>query len=128
MNMLLAVLEKRCQFKLGAKDVFLNIAGGLRVEDPAINVAIVAAILSSVTDIALDNKTCFAGEMGLSGEVRPVTRIAQRIAEADKLGFTRMFVSKYNLKGIRPSDYKLKIIPITKVEEMARLLFLEQPR
>ena len=123
MNMLLAVLEKRCRFKLGAKDVFLNIAGGLRVEDPAINVAIVAAILSSVTDIALDNKTCFAGEMGLSGEVRPVTRIAQRIAEADKLGFTRMFVSKYNLKGIRPSDYNLQIVPITKVEEMARLLF-----
>jgi DNA repair protein RadA/Sms len=123
MNMLLAVLEKRCRFKLGAKDVFLNIAGGLRVEDPAINVAIVAAILSSATDIALDNKTCFAGEMGLSGEVRPVTRIAQRIAEADKLGFKRMFVSKYNLKGIRTSDYNLQIVPISKVEEMARLLF-----
>ena len=88
-----------------------------------INVAIVAAILSSATDIALDNKTCFAGEMGLSGEVRPVTRIAQRIAEADKLGFTRMFVSKYNLKGIRPADYHLQIVPITKVEEMAKLLF-----
>jgi DNA repair protein RadA/Sms len=93
------------------------------VEDPAISVAIVAAILSSALDIALDNKTCFAGEMGLSGEVRPVTRIAQRIAEADKLGFTRMFVSKYNLKGIRTSDYNLQIVPITKVEEMARLLF-----
>ena len=112
-----------CRFKLGAKDVFLNIAGGLHVEDPAINLAIVAAILSSATDIALDDKTCFAGEMGLSGEVRPVTRIAQRIAEADKLGFTRMFVSKYNLKGIRPSDYKLQIVPITKVEEMAKRLF-----
>lgn len=123
MNMLLAVLEKRCRFKLGAKDVFLNIAGGIRVEDPAINLAIVAAILSSATDIAIDAKTCFAGEMGLSGEVRPVTRIAQRIAEADKLGFTRMFVSKYNLKGIKSSDYNLKIIPISKVEEMFKSLF-----
>ena len=123
MNMLLAVLEKRCRFKLGAKDVFLNIAGGIRVEDPAINLAIVAAILSSATDIAIDAKTCFAGEMGLSGEVRPVTRIAQRIAEADKLGFNRMFVSKYNLKGIKTSDFKLKIIPISKVEEMFKSLF-----
>ncbi|MCQ2292397.1 MAG: DNA repair protein RadA [Bacteroidales bacterium] len=123
MNMLLAVLEKRCRFKLGAKDVFLNIAGGIRVEDPAINLAIVAAILSSATDIAIDAKTCFAGEMGLSGEVRPVTRIAQRIAEADKLGFTRMFVSKYNLKGIKTSDFNIKIIPISKVEEMFRSLF-----
>lgn len=123
MNMLLAVLEKRCRFKLGAKDVFLNIAGGIRVEDPSINLAIVAAILSSATDIAIDAKTCFAGEMGLSGEVRPVTRIAQRIAEADKLGFTRMFVSKYNLKGIKTSDFNIKIIPISKVEEMFRSLF-----
>lgn len=123
MNMLLAVLEKRCHFKLGAKDVFLNIAGGLKVDDPAINLAIVAAILSSAVDIAIDNKTCFAGEMGLSGEVRPVTRIAQRIAEADKLGFNRMFVSKYNLKGINLQDYNIKVIPITKVEEMFQTLF-----
>lgn len=123
MNMLLAVLEKRCRFKLGAKDVFLNIAGGLHVDDPAINLAIVAAILSSATDISIDTKTCFAGEMGLSGEVRPVTRIIQRIAEADKLGFTRMFVSKYNIKGINLNDFKIKIIPITKVEEMFRTLF-----
>ena len=123
MNMLLAVLEKRCHFKLGAKDVFLNIAGGVRVEDPAINLSIVAAILSSATDIAIDAKTCFAGEMGLSGEVRPVTCIAQRIAEADKLGFTRMFVSKYNLKGLNLNDYHIRIIPITKVEEMFRTLF-----
>ncbi len=123
MNMLLAVLEKRCHFKLGAKDVFLNIAGGVRVEDPAINLAIVAAILSSASDIAIDAKTCFAGEMGLGGEVRPVTRIAQRIAEADKLGFTRMFVSKYNLKGIHTGDLRIRIIPITKVEEMFKNLF-----
>ena len=123
MNMLLAVLEKRCRFKLGAKDVFLNIAGGVRVEDPAINLAIVAAILSSAIDIPIDTKTCFAGEMGLSGEVRPVSRIVQRIAEADKLGFTRMFVSKYNLKGVNLSDYKIKVIPVVKVEEVMRQLF-----
>ncbi len=123
MNMLLAVLEKRCHFKLGAKDVFLNIAGGVRVDDPAINLAIVAAILSSATDIAIDAKTCFAGEMGLGGEVRPVTRIVQRIAEADKLGFSRMFVSKYNLKGVNPKEFKIKIIPIAKVEEMFKTLF-----
>ena len=123
MNMLLAVLEKRCHFKLGAKDVFLNIAGGVRVEDPAINLAIVAAILSSAIDMPIDAKTCFAGEMGLSGEVRPVTRIVQRIAEADKLGFNRMFVSKYNLKGVNTSDFKIKIIPVVKVEEVMRQLF-----
>ena len=123
MNMLLAVLEKRCRFKLGAKDVFLNIAGGVRVDDPAINLAIVAAILSSAIDIPIDAKTCFAGEMGLSGEVRPVTRIAQRIAEADKLGFNRMFVSKYNLKGVNTSGYKIKVIPVVKVEEVMRQLF-----
>jgi len=123
MNMLLAVLEKRCRFKLGAKDVFLNIAGGVRVEDPAINLAIVAAILSSAIDVAIDAKTCFAGEMGLSGEVRPVSRIVQRIAEADKLGFTRMFVSKYNIKGVNTSDFSVKIIPIAKVEEMVKILF-----
>lgn len=123
MNMLLAVLEKRCHFKLGAKDVFLNIAGGLRVEDPAINVAIVAAILSSATDIAIDSKTCFAGELGLNGEVRPVPRIAQRVAEADKLGFNRIFISKFNLKGLRTSDFSVKIIAISKIEEMFHLLF-----
>lgn len=123
MNMLLAVLEKRCRFKLGAKDVFLNIAGGLRVEDPAINLAVVAAILSSATDIAIDNKTCLTGELGLNGEVRPVPRITQRIAEAYKLGFQRIFLSKYNLKGLNLSDYNLKIIPITKIEEMFRMLF-----
>jgi DNA repair protein RadA/Sms len=123
LNMLLAVLEKRCQFKLGAKDVFLNIAGGLHVEDPAINLAIVAAILSSATDIAIDTKTCFSGEMGLNGEVRAVPRIEQRIAEADKLGFTRMFLSKYNLKGVHAQNYKVQLIPIAKIEEMFRMLF-----
>jgi DNA repair protein RadA/Sms len=123
LNMLLAVLEKRCQFKLGAKDVFLNIAGGLHVEDPAINLAIVAAILSSATDIAIDTKTCFSGEMGLNGEVRAVPRIEQRIAEADKLGFSRMLLSKYNLKGVHAQNYNVQLIPIAKIEEMFRLLF-----
>ena len=123
LNMLLAVLEKRCRFKLGAKDVFVNIAGGISVDDPAINLSIVAAILSSAADIAIDPKTCFAGEMGLNGEIRPVTRIDQRIAEADKLGFTRMFLSKYNLKGINHKDLKIKLIPISKIEEIYKHLF-----
>ncbi|MDR2868055.1 MAG: DNA repair protein RadA [Bacteroidales bacterium] len=123
LNMLLAVLEKRCHFKLGAKDVFLNIAGGLQVEDTAINLAIVAAILSSAMDIAIDSKTCFSGELGLNGEVRAVPRIEQRIAEANKLGFSRIFVSKYNIKGIDQKDFKIKIFPIAKIEEMLPVLF-----
>ena len=123
MNMLLAVLEKRCRFKIGAKDVFLNVAGGIHVEDPAINLAVVAAILSSTADIAIDAKTCFAGELGLNGEVRPVTHIEQRITEANKLGFTRMFVSKYNLKGVKTTGLHIKIYPISRVEEMLGLLF-----
>lgn len=126
MNMLLAVLEKRCQFKLGAKDVFLNIAGGIHVEDPAINLAVVAAILSSAIDIAIDAKCCFAGEMGLNGEIRSVSRIEQRISEADKLGFTRMFLSKYNLKGVDTGKYNIQLIPIGKIEEIFHLLFKNQ--
>lgn len=125
MNMLLAVLEKRCHFKLGAKDVFLNIAGGIHVEDPAINLAIVAAILSSATDQHIDSQTCFAGEMGLNGEIRAVTRIEQRIAEADKLGFTRLFLSKYNMKGIKKERFKIQLIPIAKIEEIFNYLFDE---
>ncbi|MBQ4355343.1 MAG: DNA repair protein RadA [Bacteroidales bacterium] len=123
LNMLLAVLEKRCRFKLGAKDVFLNLAGGIHVDDPAVNLAIVASILSSATDLPIDSKTCFAGEMGLNGEIRPVARIEQRIAEADKLGFTRMFLSKYNLKGVKCDQLKIKLIPITKIEEIYKDLF-----
>lgn len=125
MNMLLAVLEKRCRFKIGAKDVFLNVAGGLHVEDPAVNLAVIAAILSSTVDIAIDAKTCFAGELGLNGEVRPVVRIEQRIMEANKLGFTRMFVSKYNLKGVKLTGLKIKIYPIARIEEMFGFLFEE---
>lgn len=123
LNMLLAVLEKRCHFKLGAKDVFVNLAGGLRVDDPAINLAIVASILSSAADIAIDPKTCFAGEVGLNGEIRPVVRIEQRIAEADKLGFTRMFLSKNNMRGVKVDGLKIKLIPISKVEDIYRDLF-----
>ena len=123
LNMLLAVLEKRCRFKLGAKDVFLNIVGGFNIDDPAINLAIMAAILSSTADVSIDTKTCFAGELGLSGEVRPVPRIEKRIAEAEKLGFQRFFLSKYNMKGIITSNYKIKLQPIGKIEEMLKLLF-----
>ena len=123
LNMLLAVLEKRCRFKLGAKDVFLNIVGGFNIDDPAINLAIMAAILSSTADVSIDTKTCFAGELGLSGEVRPVPRIEKRIAEAEKLGFQKFFLSKYNMKGIITSNYKIKLQPIGKIEEMLKLLF-----
>lgn len=123
LNMLLAVLEKRCGFRLGAKDVFLNITGGIKVDDPAIDLAIVASILSSNEDIAIDANCCFAAEVGLSGEIRPVAKIEQRIAEAQKLGYHKMFISKYNLKGINPKSLEIKIIPISKIEEMLPELF-----
>ncbi|KHJ36644.1 hypothetical protein PBAC_31980 [Pedobacter glucosidilyticus] len=123
MNMLLAVLEKRCGFKLGAKDVFLNIAGGIRVEDPSIDLGLVAAIISSHEDIPVSYKICFAAEVGLSGEIRAVTRIEQRIAEAQKLGFEQIFISKYNKKGLDVSKYQIEIKIVSKVEEMFSLLF-----
>lgn len=125
LNMLLAVLEKRCNFKIGAKDVFINIAGGFRIEDPAINLAIIVSILSSGVDIAIDSKTCFVGELGLNGEVRPVPRIEQRITEADKLGFSRIFISKYNLKGLKLDKYRIKICPVAMVEQILGDLFEE---
>lgn len=118
LNMLLAVLEKRSGFRLGSKDVFLNIAGGIRVEDPSIDLAVVAAVLSSNGDIPIDSKTCFAAEVGLSGEIRPVTRIEQRISEAEKLGFGRIFVSKYNLKGLDRKKISIDLIPAGKLEEV----------
>lgn len=118
LNMLLAVLEKRCGFRLGTKDVFLNIAGGIRVDDPAIDLAVVAAVLSSNEDRPVDYKTCFAAEVGLSGEIRPVTRIEQRVSEAEKLGFSRIFISKYNLKGIDRKKAGITIVPAGKVEEV----------
>jgi len=123
LNMLLAVLEKRCGFRLGAKDVFLNIAGGIKVDDPAIDLAIVCAILSSNEDIPVPLDFCFAAEIGLSGEVRPVNRIDQRILEAEKLGFKNIIISKYNLKGLDINKFSIKISSVYKIEEVFRLLF-----
>ena len=123
MNMLLAVLEKRVGFKLAQKDVFLNIAGGLRVNDPAIDLAVITAILSSNMDAPVDHGLCMAGEVGLSGEIRPVSRIEQRIAEAEKLGFTSIIIPRYNLQGLDNKKFKIKIIPVRKVEEAFRIIF-----
>lgn len=121
--MLLAVLEKRCGFKLGAKDVFLNIAGGLKVSDPAIDLAVACSILSSNVDIPISPRFCFAAEMGLSGEVRPVSRIESRIAEADRLGFDKIFISKYNGKAIDHSRFGIEIVEVAVIEEAFRALF-----
>ena len=123
MNMLLAVLEKRCGFKLSMRDVFLNIAGGIKVEDPAIDLAILVAIISSHEDIAVSSKICFAAEVGLSGEIRAVNRIEQRITEAEKLGFDRVFISNYNLKGLILEKYKIELTPVRKIEDVFSILF-----
>lgn len=123
MNMLLAVLEKRAGFKLGMKDVFLNIAGGIRSDDPALDLSVVAAVLSSNADIPIDNRTAFAAEVGLSGEIRAVTRIEARIAEADKLGFEKIFISKYNAKGLDTKRFKIQVIPVATVYDLATELF-----
>ncbi len=123
MNMLLAVLEKRVGFKLAQKDVFLNIAGGLKVNDPAIDLSVISAILSSNMDTEIEPGVCMAGEVGLSGEIRPVNRIEQRIAEAEKLGFKQILIPKHNLQGIDTSKLKIEIIPVRKVEEAFRNLF-----
>lgn len=122
LNMLLAVMEKRCGFKLAAKDVFLNITGGIKVVDPAIDLAVVAAVLSSNTDLAMDNKTVLAAEVGLSGEIRPVNRVEQRISEAQKLGFERIIISKY-CKGIEPKQFDIKVVMCGKMEEVVKALF-----
>ncbi len=123
LSMLLAVLEKRCGFKLGAKDVFLNIAGGMRVSDPAMDLAVACSILSSNVDMPVSPRYCFAAEMGLSGEVRPVSRVEQRIGEADRLGFEKIFVSKYNMRGINKKRYGLEIVEVSVIEEAFRALF-----
>jgi len=123
LNMLLAVLEKRSGFRLGHKDVFLNIAGGIRVDDPAIDLAVVAAVLSSNADVPVDSKTCFAAEVGLSGEIRPINRIEQRISEANKLGLDRIFISKYNTKGLDLKRFSIRLVPVSKIEEVYRKLF-----
>src|SRR5690554_3369230 len=121
LNMILAVLEKRAGFKLGAKDVFLNITGGITVDDPAIDLAVVAAVLSSNIDDAIDKRMCFAAEVGLAGEVRPVTRVEQRIIEAEKLGFTSIVISKYS--KIPKSNYSINIIKVSKVHDVVHHLF-----
>ena len=123
MNMLLAVLEKRVGFKLAQKDVYLNIAGGLRVNDPAIDLSVISAILSSNMDVEIEPTLCMAGEVGLSGEIRPVNRIEQRIAEAAKLGFNRIIVPKSNTKRLDMSRFGIEVLPVGKVEEAFRLIF-----
>ena len=123
MNMLLAVLEKRVGFKLAQKDVFLNIAGGLKVNDPALDLAVICAILSSNVDMPVAKGVCMSGEVGLSGEIRPITRIEQRIIEADKLGFSIIYIPKNNLKGIGTSRFGIRIVEVAKVEEVFRGLF-----
>ena len=123
LNMLLAVLEKRVGFKLAQKDVFLNIAGGLRVSDPAMDLAVMAAILSSNLDMPLPPLTCMTGEVGLSGEIRPVARLEQRIREAEKLGFERILIPNIALKSIETNSLKIQVCPVSRVDEAFRLLF-----
>jgi DNA repair protein RadA/Sms len=124
LSMLLAVLEKRCGFPFAMNDVFLNIAGGIRVDDPAIDLAIVSALISSLEDVSIPQKVCFAGEVGLSGEIRSVNRVEQRIAEADRLGFEAIFISKYGIKGLDTTRFGIRVNPIGKVEELYRTLFV----
>ena len=123
LQLLLAVLEKRGGFHFGVKDVFVNIAGGLKVEDPSIDLAIVSALLSSYEDVPVNQLYCFAGEVGLSGEVRAVNRVEQRIAEAEKLGFEKIIISKYNSKSLSKLKFNIEIVPLAKVEELYRYLF-----
>jgi len=123
LNMLLAVLEKRAGFKLAQKDVFLNIAGGIKVNDPAIDLAVISAILSSNVDLAVEKHVCMAGEIGLSGEIRPINRIEQRIREAEKLGFTKMIIPRFDMKGLNISNADMEIIQVGKVEEAFSYLF-----
>ena len=121
LNMLLAVMEKRAGFKLGAKDVFLNIAGGLRVEDPAIDLAVVSAVLSSNFEISIPQNICFAAEVGLAGEIRAISRVEQRIQEAEKLGFEKIILSKFS--KIAKKNHKIEIIKVSKLEEVTQILF-----
>ena len=122
LHMLLAVLEKRAGFRLGAKDVFLNITGGIKVIDPAIDLSVIASILSSNDNTAIPQNTCFAAEVGLTGEIRPVTKIDQRIAEAEKLGFKHIFISKYN--KLATDNYKINIVQVSKIEDVYGKLFV----
>jgi DNA repair protein RadA/Sms len=122
LQLLLAVLEKRGGFHFGSKDVFVNIAGGIKADDPSIDLAIVSALLSSYEDVALPPKICFSGEVGLSGEIRAVNRIEQRIAEAEKMGFEKIIISKYN-KMLEKSTHAIEVVALGKVEELYQLLF-----
>lgn len=122
LGMLLAVLEKRCGFKLASKDVFLNLAGGVRVDDPGIDLAVVCAVLSSNVDVAIAKNIVFAAEVGLSGEIRPVSRIEQRISEAQKMGYEKIIVSKYN-KGLNTKAYNVEVVQVGKIEEAFSGLF-----
>jgi DNA repair protein RadA/Sms len=121
--MLLAVVEKRAGLMLGQADVFLNMAGGIRVDDPAIDLAVVAAIMSSLEDIAIPKTTCLAGEVGLSGEIRSINRIDLRIQEADRQGFRQLFLPRHNLKGLNPEKFGIELIGISKISELHELLF-----
>ena len=121
LNMILAVLEKRAGFRLGAKDVFLNITGGITVDDPAIDLAVVAAILSSNEDIPLSKSICFAAEVGLAGEIRPISRVEQRIQEAEKLGFEQIMISKYSKLSVQTPG--IQCIKVAKIEDVVEFLF-----
>jgi len=123
MNMLLAVLEKRAGFKLAQKDVFLNIAGGLRVSDPGVDLSVLSAVLSSNLDLTIDKRICLTGEVGLSGEIRPVNRIEQRIAEAQKLGFKKIIIPEFNRSQLAKKNWKIEVIGVQKVEDAFRILF-----
>ncbi len=123
MSMLLAVMEKRCGFHLGQQDVFLNLAGGIRINDPALDLAVVAALISSLEDNALHRQICFAGEIGLSGEVRSVSKVEQRVQEASRLGFKAICISKYNLKAWDPQKYNIKVVPLVSVSELYDKVF-----
>ncbi|MEQ8242241.1 DNA repair protein RadA [Fulvivirga sp.] len=123
LNMLLAVLEKRCGFRLGLQDVFLNMAGGIKVEDPAMDLSVCCSIISSLEEISISDKACFAAEVGLGGELRTVNRLDNRIAEAEKLGFETIYISKYGLKGLDTSKYKMKILSFSKINDVFSDLF-----
>ncbi|HNE92643.1 MAG TPA: magnesium chelatase domain-containing protein, partial [Chitinophagaceae bacterium] len=120
---LLAVLEKRGGFLFGTKDVFVNIAGGLKIEDPSIDLAVICALLSSYDDTPISHKICFAGEVGLNGEIRAVNRIEQRIAEAEKLGFEKIFVSKFNKKSVNLKLFNIDIIMVSQLHEVYQKIF-----
>lgn len=126
LNMLLAVLERRCGFRLNTKDVFLNIAGGIKINDPAMDMSVITAVLSSDLDIAIPHDVCFAGEVGLTGEIRPIGRVEQRIVEAEKIGFRKIFISSAHKKNIENIRHTIEIVMVSKIEELFRTLFVKR--